>query len=675
MPDEILRIITQVENDDKIRNLRENIDKTTLSVANLAKQIEQARVTGMSPAAYVTQQRQEAAHLLNLTSQLKAAGPTASQAALGIRQMAFAMDDFANSYRFGGLAMALPSIANNIQMMAVNLGLGTKAMMAFTTASMALSLGPSAFKWLKDALDASSKLPVNLEEIKKRLEDLGKVKIKSMAEMLEVENLKARAGAMEGGGKLGGQTAYEKKYSSEALATMQGGARKTLMQEAARLNAEGLKMTADGTPRDPKLASLYAKMAKEKLSARTITVDGETVVRPEGFVQGQIDGITAKYQPLIEQAKRDLEVRSRATAFGADVTDIETATGPQLASAIERVAETVARGGNSEEAARLRGNARDLRVGQRRRQFETAQARQGISSLVQGVGSKLVNLAGEARLREEKLKKEQGFDAVAAETQQEIITAGETKLRDAVGATYGQFRELMLRKKGNVTIADAAALIATQGVDAQWARYALGLYQERFRNEQTQMRGQAPAGADPAQWANEQLARDIASDAQNAKLAQAPGPVFAKQQRNKADATVAGWRGEMASPIDRAMAMPSQEELQMRMLDQRLGGGGADPRALQGAIAQRLVATGATNDDAQYQAAEAVVSAAATLQSELLKTQGENATLNEGFMRMIQGMQQSMMMYRQRNGMMMGLMNGWQMNNFNPGFQIAPMGR
>lgn len=161
--EEIQRLVLEVENLNKLKDLTRTLEQEQKVMTNLIETFKQGSI---GQAQYTQRMALHAEKALETTAQIKELekATKGAMSAMGTMQIGYALQDFFASQ--GNYAQKFNSIANNLQMLAVSMGVGGGWFVAITAAISALQV--LANNW--DSIEAHFKGLPDPKELKARAE-------------------------------------------------------------------------------------------------------------------------------------------------------------------------------------------------------------------------------------------------------------------------------------------------------------------------------------------------------------------------------------------------------------------------------------------------------------------------------------------------------------------------
>lgn len=237
--DEVQRLIMQVEGEVKVKTLTDSLNAQKKTMMELIELQSKGPLTGAQQQQFTAAAAgavQSTAQLNELTKSMR--GLMGSQ---GMQQIGYGLQDIFAAQ--GGFAQKLNAASNNIQMLAVSMGVGGGWFLAFTALTSALQL--AANNW--DKINAWIKDLPSPEELKKKADE-------AKARMAEYEKLRAEPKPGEAAAA-GGAAAAMKAYGLGKLGA-------GLERE---ISAKGMPFTPEETAMQEQISgALYPESARIK---------------------------------------------------------------------------------------------------------------------------------------------------------------------------------------------------------------------------------------------------------------------------------------------------------------------------------------------------------------------------------------------------------------------------
>lgn len=143
--EDMIRIVQQVAGTEKVQRLAEEYENAQEELRKYIASLASFDAAMLKTDAVLAKHAQSAAVAKEALESAQRSSGGIQGSAMAMQQLAYGIQDFASSYQYGGAKQAFMAISNNVQMIATNLGLGTKALMGFTAAGIALPMlvGPA----------------------------------------------------------------------------------------------------------------------------------------------------------------------------------------------------------------------------------------------------------------------------------------------------------------------------------------------------------------------------------------------------------------------------------------------------------------------------------------------------------------------------------------------------
>ena len=186
MATETERLVIETVNAQKLDALN-----TQLAAAekNLQANIVAGVAAGKTNQQIEASVQAEAMAVVGLRKQINALGVSKGSARQAGLNFAYMIQDVTSVT--GGLNQMILAASNNIQMMAVNMGIGTKALVGLTVGVAVLQVIANNWDKIKEAITGTaSEWSKSVDGMKKKLEELEAKKIKVGTDLMEIESLK-----------------------------------------------------------------------------------------------------------------------------------------------------------------------------------------------------------------------------------------------------------------------------------------------------------------------------------------------------------------------------------------------------------------------------------------------------------------------------------------------------
>jgi hypothetical protein len=611
--EDVLRIVQQVQGADKVERLASAYDRADAALrkyivgmkSNDAATIAadagvQSRVARLEKLRAAQEQLTRAAVAAEPAQVMLAAGTKKSTMAM--QQLAYGMQDFASSYQYGGMRQAFMAISNNVQMVAANLGLGTKALMGFTAAGIALPfLAPPLIAALKNMLDAFD--PSRVETFSERLKRFTDEAKAAAGAVQEAKTRIANALATEAGQESAGR--IQKYFVGQQAAMGEAG----FGNLVANLTGQQLESELLA---DPEYAGALrarneyqSQAAKEKEDQRSLrsvedqyTMQGRASAWKSKMVQSQRRQERAEREARNAQATMDARRKDKGITQQAGAAVQNLLTGSDLPEEQARLAAMLEKAGRG-----------DMAAGVRERGIPVVRAERAGQAVADAWGQALQGFQDKARDRAGRIEAQ----GRAEEQRKDVLRKQEEERQREAAKNVPSDPEVRAAVAARGTQAAAAelakALEATGVKPTEADRLARQQAAEAAQDLNARLADTAAKLGDPG------LAKQIV--AEQARIAgEAAGDIRAGQVPDMAVDPMARIQGHAAAVGEQAAPVVAGygPELQLRLAT------GGNPQAIASALANELARIGMPN--AVDVAQQAVVESMGQLQQRQVETMG-----------------------------------------------------
>jgi hypothetical protein len=313
--EDILRIVQQVTGEEKIERLSTAYQKAEANLRRYVSALNTSDDAALAGDRGVQTRINRVIQLKEAMEGMQQANPQIASGmknnAMAMQQFAYGLQDFASSYQYGGIKQSFMAISNNIQMLAVSLGLGTKALLGFTAAGVVLPmLIPKLAEALKGMLPPS--LDQEMSDFAKRMEEIGKEADKTRAKLKDPfaftatikmpEESKSGAAAQEAFNRLsaeapGGAGAVARAIVGRAVERGAATNQQVIIARRKRLDLEGRLRELEKTPENE-----MNRQALQANKAQLRAAIAQTQAEEAKVMSGVRDTAVGEFQQLQQRA-------------------------------------------------------------------------------------------------------------------------------------------------------------------------------------------------------------------------------------------------------------------------------------------------------------------------------------------------------------------------------------